>query len=91
MKKVLEKEMTKEEMKAHYENALLDRDGCRKLSDREVEILKLCAKGLTHKEVAEKLGIAERTIATHNYNSFRKINAKNIIQAINHVNKFYKG
>ena len=84
-------EMSKEEMRKVYEHAVLERDGCKKLSDKELAVLKLCAKGLTHKEVAEKLSISERTVSTHNYNSFRKINARNIIEAINHVNKFYKG
>ena len=84
-------EMSKEEMRKVYEHAVLERDGCRKLSDKELEILKLCAKGLNHKEVAAKLGISERTVSTHNYNSFRKIKARNIVEAINHVNKFYKG
>jgi DNA-binding NarL/FixJ family response regulator len=78
-------------MRKVYEHAVLERDGCRKLSDKELEILKLCAKGLNHKEVAAKLGISERTVSTHNYNSFRKIKARNIVEAINHVNKFYKG
>lgn len=86
-----ELEMSKEEMKKYYDNAVLERDGCKKLSDRELEIIRLCAKGHTHNEIAEKLKIGPRTIATHNYNSFRKINARNIIEAINHVNKFYKG
>ncbi len=86
-----EKAMSKEEMKKYYENAVLERDGCKKLSDKELEILQLCGKGLTHNEISEKLKISPRTIATHNYNSFRKINARNIIEALIHVNKFYKG
>lgn len=82
--------MTKEQMKEYYEHAVLERDGCKKLTDRELDIIRLGAKGYTHKEIAEKLGIGARTVAVHNYRSFQKINARNIIEAINHVKKFYK-
>jgi two-component system response regulator NreC len=35
------------------------------LSPREEEVLRLLAQGLSHKEVAEKLGISEKTVATY--------------------------
>lgn len=46
------------------------------LSDREQEILQLVAKGLRNKEIADKLGIAEKTVKNH---------VSNILKAL-HVN-----
>ena len=46
-----------------------------KISDREIEIIKLLAQGLTSIEIAEKLFIAEHTVKTHRKNILRKINA----------------
>lgn len=46
------------------------------LSDREHEILQLVAQGLRNKEIAEKLGIAEKTVKNH---------VSNILKAL-HVN-----
>jgi DNA-binding NarL/FixJ family response regulator len=46
-----------------------------KISEREIEIIKLLAQGLTSIEIAEKLFIAEHTVKTHRKNILRKINA----------------
>lgn len=46
------------------------------LSDREQEILQLVAQGLRNKEIADKLGIAEKTVKNH---------VSNILKAL-HVN-----
>ncbi len=43
------------------------------LSDREVEVLRLVARGLTDKEVASKLGISHRTVHHHNKHAYDKI------------------
>ena len=44
-----------------------------KLSEREEEIVRLIAKGLTNLEVAEKLFIAENTVKTHRKNILKKL------------------
>jgi DNA-binding NarL/FixJ family response regulator len=44
------------------------------LGDREVEIIKLVTKGLTTKEIAQKLFLSFHTITTHRKNIFRKLN-----------------
>jgi RNA polymerase sigma factor (sigma-70 family) len=73
----------------YYENAKAVRDGCKKLTKRELEIIRLSGKGMTQAEIGAQLNISPRTISAHNYKAYRKINARNVIEAINHVNKFY--
>ncbi len=43
------------------------------LFPREVEVLKLTAKGLRNKEIAKELRISERTVQAHLSNIFRKL------------------
>jgi HD-GYP domain-containing protein (c-di-GMP phosphodiesterase class II) len=43
------------------------------LSEREVEVLRLVARGLTDKEVAARLGISHRTVHHHNKHAYDKI------------------
>jgi HD-GYP domain-containing protein (c-di-GMP phosphodiesterase class II) len=43
------------------------------LSEREVDVLRLVARGLTDKEVASKLGISFRTVHAHNKNAYDKL------------------
>jgi HD-GYP domain-containing protein (c-di-GMP phosphodiesterase class II) len=44
-----------------------------RLSEREVDVLRLVARGLTDKEVASKLGISHRTVHHHNKHAYDKI------------------
>jgi DNA-binding NarL/FixJ family response regulator len=44
-----------------------------KMHARELEVLKLAAKGLGNKEIAKRLGISERTIQSHFMNVFKKL------------------
>lgn len=63
-------------------------DTPRKLSEREIEIIKLLAQGFTSTAIAQKLFIAEHTVKTHRKNILRKINAHStneLVQfALNH-------
>jgi len=43
------------------------------LSEREVDVLRLVARGLTDKDVASKLGISHRTVHHHNNHAYDKI------------------
>lgn len=53
-----------------------------KLSNREVEIVKLLAEGLTSLQIADKLFIAEHTVKTHRKNILRKTGASNTSQLV---------
>ncbi len=43
------------------------------LSDREVEVLRLVAQGLSNAEIAEQLYVSPRTVGAHVYNIYRKV------------------
>jgi DNA-binding NarL/FixJ family response regulator len=66
---------------------LLDRrrertpDAAIKLSDREIEVLRLVADGLPNKLVARRLGIAERTVKAHLTNIFGRLGVTDRTQA----------
>lgn len=50
------------------------------LTSRETEVFQMIAEGLTTKEIAKKLHVSEKTISTHRYQLFKKLNIKNIVQ-----------
>jgi DNA-binding NarL/FixJ family response regulator len=52
-----------------------------KLTERELEILALLAGGLSTPEIAGQLGIAPATVKTHLTSTYRKVGAKNRVQA----------
>jgi DNA-binding NarL/FixJ family response regulator len=52
------------------------------LSDREIEVLRLIAAGLSNKEIAEKLFIAEGTAKNHVSNILSKLEARDRAQAV---------
>ena len=51
-------------------------------SERELEVLELVCKGLSTKEIADKLFISSRTVEKHRANLMVKTDAKNIIEVI---------
>jgi NarL family two-component system response regulator LiaR len=52
------------------------------LTERELEILRLIAQGLTNQEIAEKLSISERTVGKHVSNILDKLYLANRTQAV---------
>jgi DNA-binding CsgD family transcriptional regulator len=52
------------------------------LSDREADVLQELARGSTSAEVAETLGISERTVAKHSERIHRKLGVRSRAQAI---------
>ena len=47
------------------------------ISEREMEIIKLIAEGLSNKEVAEKLFLSAHTVTTHRKNIMNKLGINN--------------
>jgi len=52
------------------------------LSERELEVLRLFAEGLSNQEIAEKLIISLGTVKAHSSNIYRKLDVRNRAQAI---------
>ncbi len=56
-----------------------------RLTDRELEILKLIAAENSNSEIAKQLYISERTVETHRKNIYRKTNTKTIVGLIKYA------
>ena len=48
------------------------------LTEREKEILKLVAEGMTNKEIGDELNISHRTVDTHRTNLMKKLDVTNV-------------
>jgi DNA-binding NarL/FixJ family response regulator len=51
-----------------------------KLSEREIQVIKLLAEGLNSQQISDKLFIAEHTVKTHRKNILKKLNLHNTSQ-----------
>ena len=54
----------------------------KKLSTREVEVLKLLSIGKKNKEIAKELDINEKTVSTYKARLYKKLNVNNIVDLI---------
>jgi DNA-binding NarL/FixJ family response regulator len=52
------------------------------LTDRELQILTLTAKGSTNKAIGVQLSISDRTVQNHLANVFQKLNAESRTEAV---------
>jgi DNA-binding NarL/FixJ family response regulator len=57
-------------------------NGASLLTAREVQVLGVAAEGLTAREIARRLGVAERTVTTHLNNIYRKLGATGRMTAV---------
>ncbi len=55
----------------------------KKLSTREIEVLKLISTGRKNKEIAKELNINEKTVSTYKARLMKKLNVSNIVDLIN--------
>jgi DNA-binding NarL/FixJ family response regulator len=60
--------------------ALGPADDLARLTDRETEVLRLVAKGLTARQVADRLVLSHRTVQNHVQNTLRKLQLHNKVQ-----------
>ncbi|MFV1962010.1 MAG: response regulator [Acidimicrobiia bacterium] len=51
------------------------------LTDRELQVLRLVAKGLSNRDVGERLGVSARTVETHLTHVYRKLGASSRTEA----------
>lgn len=54
-----------------------------KLTERERLIINLVSKGYLHKEIAHQLNISTETVKKHLGNTYKKLQARNKIEALN--------
>jgi DNA-binding NarL/FixJ family response regulator len=52
------------------------------LTDRELEVLRLAARGMTNKAIGQDLGISDRTVQGHLANIYGKLNANSRTEAV---------
>jgi len=57
-----------------------------KLTEREIEIVKLIKEGFSSKEIAEKCFLSFRTIEVHRAKILKKLNQKNTPSLLNFIN-----
>lgn len=62
-------------------NRDMDKEKLKSLTKREIEILAQVASGMFNKEIANNLGISERTVKNHISNIFKKIDVSDRTQA----------
>ena len=91
----LGKDVEPEDLKAKL-NALFGIDGCDEgkqyrisakadLSPREIEIIQLCANGLSAQQIADRLGLSRRTVEVHKSHVFEKLDLKNTADLVKYA------
>jgi len=58
------------------------KESSERLQQRELEVLRLAARGLRNKEIAGELEVRERTVQTHLFNIFRKLGVGSRTEAV---------
>ena len=77
------------EIQKNITNQLLvdeDDNKLSKLTEREIEIIKLIKNGSTNKEIAESLFLSPRTVETHRARILKKLGLKNSLSLVKYIN-----
>jgi DNA-binding NarL/FixJ family response regulator len=56
-----------------------------RLTERETEVLRLVAKGLSYKQIAERLYLSHRTVQNHVQNTLGKLQLHNRVQLVRYA------
>lgn len=59
--------------------------GADRLTDRELQVLRLVASGLRNRAIASELSISEATVENHLHHIFGKLGVHNRVQAAFHI------
>jgi DNA-binding NarL/FixJ family response regulator len=60
-------------------------DDAPRLTERETEVLRLVAKGLSYKQIADRLVLSHRTVQNHVQNTLRKLQLHNRVQLVRYA------
>lgn len=69
-------------VKSRSKRSISDQSPAPVLSKREIQIVKLIAKGLSNKEIASSLFISTRTVDAHRYNIMQKLQVRNTAELV---------
>jgi DNA-binding NarL/FixJ family response regulator len=67
------------------EPAAGEESGVPRLTERETEVLRLVAKGLSYKQIAERLVISHRTVQNHVQNTLGKLQLHNRVELVRYA------
>ncbi len=70
---------------AEPDSEVPDDPGVPRLTDRETEVLRLVAKGLSYKQIAERLVISHRTVQNHVQNTLGKLQLHNRVELVRYA------
>ncbi len=56
-----------------------------RLTERETEVLRLVAKGMSYKQIAERLFLSHRTVQNHVQNTLRKLQLHNRVELVRYA------
>ena len=59
--------------------------GVPRLTERETEVLRLVAKGLSYKQIADRLVISHRTVQNHVQNTLNKLQLHNRVELVRYA------
>lgn len=62
-------------------------DDVPKMTNRELDVIKLCCDGLSTKEIADRLHVSVRTIDAHKSNIFKKLNISSTVELVRFASK----
>lgn len=80
------------EIQRNITNQLLmgeDDNKISKLTEREIEIIKMIKNGSTNKEIAEALFLSPRTVETHRARILKKLGLKNSLSLVKYINESF--
>jgi DNA-binding NarL/FixJ family response regulator len=61
------------------------KDDAPRITERETEVLRLVAKGMSYKQIAERLFLSHRTVQNHVQNTLRKLQLHNRVQLVRYA------
>lgn len=63
----------------------VEESGAPQLTERETEVLRLVAKGLSYKDIADRLVLSHRTVQNHVQNTLRKLQLHNRVELVRYA------
>ena len=79
------------EFRSTLKNIKKNRELLLTLTGRELDIVRLITKGLNNKEIAEELGIAEKTVKVHRSSIYRKLQVRTPLEVFKIIDSVYRG